>query len=77
MATALKVVTVAGVPARILWRGRWLKVARVLDFWKDMGRWWAGEEEKVFFRLELAAGIVGELCYEMATQRWCWYRVYD
>lgn len=77
MVVEVRVITVGGAPARILWRGRWFKVARVLDVWKDVGQWWAGEGEKIFFRLELAAGVVGEVYYEAAARRWCWYKVYD
>lgn len=77
MVTTVRVVTVEGVPAHVLWRGRWFKVARVLDVWRDVGRWWAGEGEKIFFRLELVPGIIGELYYEVVTKRWCWYKVYD
>lgn len=35
---------------------RWRRIGRVLDWWRETGRWWEGEEEKEFMRLQ-AGGV--------------------
>lgn len=51
------------------------RVRRVLDAWKETGRWWAGETEKIFYRVETETGGV----YELYTDRqdWYLYKIYD
>jgi hypothetical protein len=51
------------------------RVCRVLDAWKETGRWWAGETEKIFYRVETETGGV----YELYTDRqdWYLYKIYD
>lgn len=65
-----------GWPVAIRWRSR-LAPVRVLDAWEDVGAWWAGEGEKVFFRVELRSGPLMELYRDTATGGWQVYRVYD
>ncbi len=52
-------------------------MARVVEVWKDTGCWWAGEGEKVFFRLETACGRLVELYRDLDAGKWFIYRVYD
>ena len=64
-------------PERFCWRGRCYRVSRVLDFWKEVGRWWAGEHEKGFLRVETATGGVFEIYRDCASKRWYLYKVYN
>ncbi len=57
--------------------GRWLRVTGVLDVWKDVGCWWQGEREKVFYRIEIAGGGVLEVYRALGADDWILYRVYD
>lgn len=45
-----------GVPRALRLRGRWQPVRQILDRWRETGRWWEGEQEKEFLRLE-AGGV--------------------
>lgn len=67
----------AGHP-RWLWPGRDGRraVAEVLEVWPDVGAWWDGEPEKVFYRVLLAGGTVCEI-YRDPAGAWYLYRVYD
>lgn len=64
-------------PSRFFWYKRWHNVMDVLEQWKDTGRWWDGEDEKVFFRLQVSEGGVYELFSDMAKNQWRLYKVYD
>lgn len=66
-----------GRPARFRWQNRTYCVARVADHWSYVGRWWAGEGEWRFFRVETAGGGVFELYLDVAAKQWRLYRVYD
>jgi len=65
-----------GAPRAFTWQNRRRRVADILDTWLDTGRWWEGEPEKQFFRVEAHGGGLFEL-YRGADGRWCLYRVYD
>jgi DNA relaxase NicK len=52
-------------------------VQNILDEWKDTGRWWDGEDEKVFYRLTGTGGAVYELCSDGRLNQWNLYRVLD
>lgn len=45
-----------GRPVGLRLNGHWCRVRRVLDLWRETGRWWEGEKEKQFLRVE-AGGI--------------------
>ncbi|MDP3044977.1 MAG: DUF6504 family protein [Eubacteriales bacterium] len=64
-------------PDQFCWRGRWYRVSRGLDYWKEAGRWWAGEAEKGFLRVQTATGGVFEIYRDCASKRWYLYKVYD
>lgn len=53
------------------------QVEQVLDCWRDTGCWWAGESEKLFYRLSLDNGAVVEIYCDMETHTWVLYKVYD
>jgi hypothetical protein len=67
-----------GRPRRFFWRGKSHKIHRVLEIWLDIGAWWQGEQEKVFWRLETRTGGVFELYHESEDkQTWFLYKIYD
>ncbi|MBO8141871.1 MAG: hypothetical protein H0Z37_06825 [Firmicutes bacterium] len=59
------------------WRGRTRRVVRVIDRWRYLGRWWAGEGEWRFVKVETDDGGVFELYLDVAAGQWRLYRVYD
>ncbi|MBS3977756.1 MAG: hypothetical protein KGZ75_13730 [Syntrophomonadaceae bacterium] len=50
---------------------------KVLEVWKDIGEWWNGEAEKIFYRVAAAGGSVFELYQDLGSKRWFLYKVYD
>ncbi|MCL4440664.1 MAG: DUF6504 family protein [Firmicutes bacterium] len=64
-------------PRAFLYRGKWLPVCRVLEMWKDAGKWWDGEAEKTFYRVEAAGSSLYELYVVNNNQAWSLYRIYD
>lgn len=64
------------VPKAFFWAGKWHKVVRVLEEWRDTGEWWKGEGEKKFYRVETHWGLF-EILYDTATSSWRLYRAYD
>lgn len=66
-----------GRPLSFRWRGLLRRVARTADVWKDVGCWWEGEGEKVFYRLETTDGRLLELYLDRMAGKWYLYRVYD
>ncbi|MFO8061125.1 MAG: DUF6504 family protein [Bacillota bacterium] len=65
------------LPEVIILRGKQLRVAEVLDVWRDVGRWWLGEREKTFYRLAVERGGVLEVYHPSGEDTWVLYRVYD
>lgn len=62
-------------PRRFFWFKRWVNVSRIIDRWKEIGRWWEDDAEKLFFRILSREGEVYEIYSE--KQRWNLYKVYD
>jgi len=56
---------------------RWVRVREIRDYWRDTGRWWAGEPEKHFYRVLAGDGGVYEIFYQPADGSWFLYRIYD
>ncbi len=67
----------AGRPLGFGWRGRFWRVERTAEVWKDSGCWWEEEREKVFFRLEVSGGRLVEVYLDPQAGKWFLYRVYD
>ncbi|HLT58293.1 MAG: DUF6504 family protein [Limnochordales bacterium] len=63
--------------ARFRWQDRIYRVTRIVDQWSYLGRWWAGEGEWRFYRVETADGGLFELYWDAAADQWRLYRVYD
>ncbi len=77
MEEKIKVYCSDDLPEVILLRGERLRVAEVLDIWRDVGCWWLGEREKTFYRLAIARGGVFEIYRTSGDESWVLYRVYD
>jgi len=73
----IQVSTRDGGPAVFRWRGQTYRVARVIDRWSYMGRWWMGEGEWRFWRVETTGGGEFELLYDVQAEQWRLYRIYD
>jgi len=65
----------SGQPAAFLHRGRWHRVAEVLDRWRERGRWWEGEPPREVYRVVTTSGAVYELGRE--GDAWRLYAVLD
>ncbi|MBC7286738.1 MAG: hypothetical protein H5T86_01590 [Armatimonadetes bacterium] len=48
---------VDGRPVAVRYGGRWHRVRRMIDYWREAGRWWLGEAEEEFVRLETSTII--------------------
>lgn len=59
------------------WNRRWYQVTGVADCWKETGRWWAGEGEKTFLRIQTSGGGVFEIYRDAASGEWYLYKIYD
>lgn len=62
-------------PRRFFWFKRWVNVTKIMDEWKEIGRWWEDDQERDFFRVVSLEGSI----YEVYNQqkRWNLYKVYD
>jgi hypothetical protein len=55
-----------------------IRVARVLEHWREAGRWWEQEPESVCWRVEAVDGGVYELLmYRTVPPRWMLMAIYD
>lgn len=62
-------------PVKFFWGKRWIYAEKVTDSWRVTGQWWAGETEKIFFRVQSREGRLYEIFND--GKRWHLYRVYD
>lgn len=58
----------SGMPSAFYWRGRWRRIDRLLDAWRETGRWWMGEAECDLLRVE--AGGVFLLSRQAGGAQW-------
>jgi hypothetical protein len=56
------------LPKAFYWRGRWRRVVRVWDAWRETSRWWLNEPPLDLVRVE-AAGLY-LLARPVGTQQW-------
>lgn len=65
-------------PHKVFLNGEWLRVADIIDRWKDVGEWWRGETEKYFWRLQLELGQIVEIYQELNKMgTWRFYKMWD
>ena len=64
----------SGQPTCIFRGERRHRVEAVLEHWREAGRWWAGEEPKAVFRVQLTGGKVWEI---ICAGEWHLLKVYD
>ncbi|MDI6710105.1 MAG: DUF6504 family protein [Thermoanaerobacterales bacterium] len=70
-------VSACGLPECFSWRGRTYRVTRLLDLWRETGRWWAGERPRFFYRVAAGEKGVFELYREEGAPAWYLYKAYD
>ncbi|HHY75524.1 MAG TPA: hypothetical protein GX500_01930 [Firmicutes bacterium] len=69
------VITENEKPRRFFWFKRWVSVAKIMDEWRETGRWWEGDREKSVFRVLSPEGSIYEVyCRD---KQWNLYKVYD
>ncbi len=64
-----------GAPKRFFWFKRWVNVEKVMDIWKEIGRWWEGDGERLCFRVLSSEGGMYEIY--IRKKEWSLYKVYD
>lgn len=66
-----------GSPRLIRWRRGRYQVREIIEVWITRGRWWAGEEERLFMRIETdRAQLVIYRCGRGGTE-WRLYQMID
>ena len=65
-----------GFPRKILFRKEWMVVERIMEHWRETGRWWENEAERDFFLIQTTKGGF-LLSRENATNRWVLYKALD
>lgn len=66
-----------GRPTAFTWRGATFPIAEIMDFWEEVGRWWASEGTRRYYRVRTPDGKVFELEEEAAIGVWRLSRVVD
>jgi hypothetical protein len=64
------------LPRRVFFRKEWMVVERIMEHWRETGRWWENETERDFFLVQTAKGGF-LLCRENSTDRWVLYKALD
>ncbi len=67
----------ADKPSALWFKGRWCCVKELMEVWKDVGRWWEGESEKIFYRIRMESDEVVEVYRCDQKGQWVLYRIYD
>lgn len=73
----ITVVTQKGQPLRFHFRARSVQVGRIVDCWRETGRWWEGEDEREFYRLADTHQTHYVISCTRATQEWTLHEVCD
>ncbi len=68
--------TKGDLPWRMFLKGEWLQIEKVIEQWRETGRWWENEMEKDFFLIQTNAGGF-LLCRENSSDRWVLYKALD
>lgn len=66
-----------GRPTRFRWRGKAYRVTEVLDSWIEVGEWWIGEPETVWFRVQTQDRGLFELYIPSEGGTWRLWKVLD
>ncbi|MBX5466764.1 MAG: DUF6504 family protein [Firmicutes bacterium] len=64
-----------GRPRGFRWRRRYVRVATVLESWREVRAWWRGEPELRCWRVEGEDGGIYELA--QSADGWWMLKVYD
>lgn len=66
-----------GCPTHFQWRGRLYRVVEVIDCWTEVGEWWNGEPETVWYRVQTHDKGVFELYSPTQIAEWKLWKVLD
>ncbi|KUO51615.1 MAG: hypothetical protein APF76_13290 [Desulfitibacter sp. BRH_c19] len=66
-----------GLPISFIWRQEKYETLQIIEQWKDIGSWWLGEGEKIFYRLETLDKGLWEIFYDIKEKKWFLYKSYD
>jgi len=64
-------------PARITWRCRSLRIARVLERWRIDEAWWQRRIWREYFVVYTEDGLILAVYRDLSTRRWWLQRIYD
>lgn len=73
----IKIRLTKGQPAGFVWRKTPYTIKQILDFWKDAGCWWEGENTKIFYRVIAEEGGIFEIYQDAQQDTWFIYKIYD
>jgi hypothetical protein len=66
-----------GEPVKVIEFAGEFQVKEIFEFWHDVGCWWEGESEKVFYRLLYQDRGIREIFQDLDSKRWFLYKIYD
>ena len=64
-------------PARIIWRHRSLRIARIIERWRVDEAWWQQRIWREYFVVSTDDGLILALYRDLGSRRWWLQRVYD
>lgn len=64
-------------PGGFRWRRRRIEIKRVIEGWREAGKWWRGDPEIAVWRVEGSDHGVYELAFDSEGKRWWLARIYD
>lgn len=66
-----------GQIARFRWQGRWHRVQRTLESWREVNRWWVDESEMMWWRVESTDHGVWEIGWQVSDGTWWLGKIWD
>lgn len=63
-----------GWPVEVRWCNRTYHTRRLVDFWVVRSRWWAREEQRIYFRVWTDRGTLELSC---SNGRWILSKMFD
>jgi len=64
------------IPVRFTWKREVYQISKIINYWVMTGAWWAGESEKVFYRVQVNHGLF-DIYYDRKEKKWYMYRCWD
>ena len=64
-------------PRSFVWRQRRYDVWAIGSEWHETGKWWEGDQERVYLRALAGNGAAYDLCYDSTFDRWLLHTLHD